>query len=49
MDQLKVAVVGPGKVAQNSYLPFLSKAPGVTLGYLSRTPAKAEAAAAKFG
>jgi predicted dehydrogenase len=49
MDQLKVAIVGAGKVAQNSYLPFLSKAPGVTLGYLSRTPAKAEAAAAKFG
>ena len=49
MDQLKVAIVGAGKVAQNSYLPFLSKAPGVTLGYLSRTPARAEAAAAKFG
>jgi predicted dehydrogenase len=49
MDQLKVAIVGAGKVAQNSYLPYLNKAPGVTLGYLSRTPAKAEAAAAKFG
>ncbi len=49
MDQLKVAIVGAGKVAQNSYLPFLSKTPGVTLGYFSRTPAKAEAAAAQFG
>jgi len=49
MASLKIAIVGTGKVAQNSYLPFLSKAPGVTLGYLSRTPAKAEAAAAKFG
>ena len=25
MDQLKVAIVGAGKVAQNSYLPFLCK------------------------
>jgi len=49
VEPLKIAIVGAGKVAQNSYLPFLSKAPGVTLGYLSRTPAKAEAAAAKFG
>ena len=49
MDQLKVAIVGAGKVAQNSYLPYLSKEPGMALGYLSRTPAKAEAAAAQFG
>lgn len=49
MASLKVAVVGAGKVAQNSYLPFLSNAPGVTLGYLSRSSVRAEAAAAKFG
>jgi myo-inositol 2-dehydrogenase/D-chiro-inositol 1-dehydrogenase len=49
LDQLKVAIVGAGKVAQNSYLPYLSKEPGVTLGYLSRTRAMAETAAAKFG
>jgi len=49
LNQLKVAIVGAGKVAQNSYLPYLSKEPGVTLGYLSRTRARAEAAAAQFG
>ena len=45
MDQLKVAIVGAGKVAQNSYLPYLGKEPGVALGYLGRTHAKADAAA----
>ena len=49
MQSLKVAIVGTGKVAQNSYLPYLSKAPGVVLGYYSRTRTKSEAAAAKFG
>jgi predicted dehydrogenase len=49
LDQLKVAIVGAGKVAQSSYLPYLSKEPGVMLGYLSRTRARAETAAAKFG
>jgi predicted dehydrogenase len=49
MDLLKIGVVGVGKVARNSYLPYLSQAPGVTLGYLSRTQAKAESAASDFG
>jgi predicted dehydrogenase len=49
MIPLKVAVVGIGQVAQNNYLPYLSKEPDVSLGYLSRTRAKTEAAAAEFG
>ena len=49
MDQLKVAIVGAGKVAQNSYLPCLSQDSQVALGYYSRTRARAEAAAAQFG
>ena len=48
-DQLRVAIVGAGRVAVNSYLPYLSKAPGVALGYYSRTRSRAEEAAARFG
>ena len=46
---LKIAVVGTGNVARQSYLPYLSKRQDVLLTYFSRTPAKAEACAADFG
>lgn len=49
MRNLKVAVVGTGNVAQNNYLPVLAKEQDVSLGYHSRTRAKAEACAARFG
>jgi len=49
MTNLKVAVVGAGRVAQNSYLPCLSQDSQVALGYYSRTRARAETAAATFG
>jgi len=46
---MKVAVIGTGKVAEHNYLPFLSKQKDVELSLFSRTPAKAEACAAKCG
>jgi predicted dehydrogenase len=46
---LKVALLGTGNVARNSYLPYLAQRPGVTLSYLSRTRARAEACAHDFG
>jgi predicted dehydrogenase len=58
---LKIAIVGTGKVARQSYLPYLSRRedsgrvlPGgrvlpVRLSYFSRTRAKAEACAKDFG
>lgn len=46
---IKIAVVGTGKVARNSYLPYLSKRQDVLLSYYSRTFAKAEASARDFG
>ncbi len=46
---LKIAVVGTGNVARQSYLPYLSKRQDVLLTYFSRTLAKAEACAADFG
>ena len=47
--QLRIAVVGTGNVARNSYLPYLSKQPDVALTYFSRTRARAEACAKDFG
>ena len=46
---IKIAVVGTGNVARNSYLPYLSKREDVVLTYYSRTRSKAEACAHDFG
>ena len=46
---LKIAVVGTGNVARKNYLPFLSKQQDVSLAYFSRTKAKAEECARRFG
>ena len=46
---LKIAIVGTGNVARQSYLPYLSKREDVLLSYFSRTLAKAEACARDFG
>ena len=48
MNQIKVAIVGTGKVAQDSYLPCLVEEPNIDLGYYNRTLASAEACAARF-
>lgn len=46
---IRIAVVGTGNVARNSYLPYLAKREDVTLTYYSRTQARAEACAHDFG
>jgi predicted dehydrogenase len=46
---LKIAIVGTGSVARQSYLPYLSKRQDVLLSYFSRTRAKAEDCAREFG
>jgi predicted dehydrogenase len=46
---LKIAIVGAGNVARQSYLPYLSSRQDVLLSYYSRTRAKAEACAHDFG
>ena len=46
---MKIAIVGTGNVARNSYLPYLSKQKDVVLTYYSRTRSKAEACAGAFG
>ena len=52
---LKIAILGTGKVARQSYLPYLSRRGDggrvlpVRLSYFSRTRAKAEACANDFG
>ena len=46
---LKIAIVGTGGVASGNYLPYLSKQSDVALSYFSRTQAKAEECARKFG
>ena len=46
---MKVAVIGTGKVAAGNYLPFLAKQQDVELSLFNRTPARADACAAKFG
>ncbi len=45
---IKIAIVGTGKVARQSYLPYLSKRPDVRLSYYSRTTSKAEECARDF-
>jgi predicted dehydrogenase len=49
MANLKVAIVGTGNVARSNYLPVLSKQRDVSLAYVNRTRAKAEACATDFG
>lgn len=46
---LKIAIIGTGNVARQSYLPYLSKRQDVQLSYYSRTGAKAQACAQDFG
>jgi predicted dehydrogenase len=46
---IRVAIVGTGKVAEQSYLPYLAQNEDVELSYYNRSPAKAEALAAQFG
>ena len=46
---MKVAIVGTGSVARNSYLPPLAKQEDVVISYLNRSPEKAEACARDFG
>jgi predicted dehydrogenase len=46
---INIAVVGTGSVARNNYLPYLSRQQDVSLTYLSRTRARADECAAKFG
>ncbi len=49
MRSLKIGIVGTGKVARANYLPCLAEDKDVSIGYLSRTRASAEACAAQFG
>ncbi len=46
---INIAVIGTGNVARTNYLPFLAKQPDVKLSYFSRTRAKADECAGKFG
>lgn len=46
---IRIAIVGTGGVARNNYLPYLSKQQDVSLGYFSRTKAKADECARLFG
>jgi predicted dehydrogenase len=46
---MKIAILGTGKIARSSYLPFLSSQEDVVLTYYSRSGDKAEACAADFG
>jgi predicted dehydrogenase len=49
MPPLRVALLGTGKVAVDSYLPYLTKEPDLLLGYYNRTFSKAQHCAEKFG
>lgn len=46
---IKIAIVGTGKVARDSYLPYLAQQEDVVLTYFSRTRARAEDCAREFG
>ncbi len=46
---MKIAIVGTGNVAVHSYLPYLVAHEQVDLSYFSRTRAKSEEAANRFG
>jgi predicted dehydrogenase len=46
---LKIAIMGTGNVARDSYLPYLSTQKDLVLSYYSRTRQRAEACAGTFG
>jgi len=46
---MKIAIVGTGSVARDCYLPALVEAEDVQLAYQSRTSARAQECAARFG
>ena len=48
-NTIRLGVVGLGNVAQNNYLPYLSRQENVELFCCSRDPEKAKACAARFG
>ena len=48
-NTIRLGVVGLGNVAQNNYLPYLSRLENVELFCCSRDPEKAKACAARFG
>jgi predicted dehydrogenase len=48
-SNLRIAVVGTGKVAREEYAPFLAGQPDVSLAFYNRTKKTAEETAAKFG
>lgn len=49
MTQLKIGIIGTGKVTQGNYLPCLAADPEVSLGYYNRAASKAKECAARFG
>ena len=49
MEKLKVAVLGTGKIANKSYLPYLVSRGDVELFYHDLSLEKAQACAEKFG
>jgi predicted dehydrogenase len=49
MANLKIGILGTGKVTSGNYLPCLAAETDVSLGYFNRTSSKAEACAARFG
>ena len=46
---MKIGIIGTGSVASNNYIPYLSEQEDVELFYCSRTPAKAEVCAGRYG
>jgi predicted dehydrogenase len=48
-DDLRIGIVGIGKVALKNYLPWLAKQSGVSLCYYSRTVSSADEAVKRFG
>ncbi|MDF2726152.1 MAG: dehydrogenase [Paenibacillus sp.] len=48
-DDLRIGIVGVGKVAMKNYLPWLAKQNGASLYYYSRTASSADEAVNRFG
>ena len=46
---LKIGILGTGNIARGNYIPCLAAEEDVSLGYYTRTRAKAEAVAEEFG
>ncbi|MBX3098653.1 MAG: Gfo/Idh/MocA family oxidoreductase [Salinibacterium sp.] len=49
IGDLKIAIVGAGRVARDAYLPHLAADPSIHLGFSSRSEERAEQLAAAFG